>query len=350
MDQHDYRKINAITHKDAYSLPRIDDTLDTLSGAQWFSTVDLLSGYWQVEVAEDKLKTAFATREGLYELNVMPFGLCNTPATFQRLMDFVLAGVQWMQRLVHLDDVIIIGRDFEEHLYNLSTVLQKLREAGLRLKPSKCSFCRASVSYLGHVVSRGGVSTDPEKTVKVTEWPTPTSVQEAQQFLGLASYYRRFVHNFAEIAKPLHRLTEHGREFFWTLECETAFATLKNRLSSAPILSFSDFSKPFLLDTDASQEGIGAVLSQISDGNEQVIAYASRTLSKAEQKYSVTRKELLAVVMFTNHFRPYLLGRNFALPLGLKFCLADRSQLSDLAAQLQGARGTTGMDRKTTRI
>ena len=128
----DYRKINAITHKDAYPLPRIDDTLDTLSGAQWFSTVDLLSGYWQVEVAEeDKLKTAFATREGLYEFNVMPFGLCNAPATFQRLMDLVLAGVQWMQCLVYLDDVIIIGRDFEEHLYNLSTVLQKLREAGL---------------------------------------------------------------------------------------------------------------------------------------------------------------------------------------------------------------------------
>ena len=310
----DYRKINAITHKDAYPLPRIDDTLDTLSGAQWFSTVDLLSGYWQVEVAEeDKPKTAFATREGLYEFNVMPFGLCNAPATFQRLMDLVLAGVQWTQCLVYLDDVIIIGRDFEEHLYNLSTVLQKLREAGLRLKPSKCSFCRASVSYLGHVVSRGGVSTDPEKTAKVTKWPTPTSVQEVQQFLGLASYYRRFVRNFAEIAKPLHRLTERGRKFFWTLECETAFATLKNRLSSAPILSFPDFSKPFLLDTDASQEGIGAVLSQISDGNEQVIAYASRTLSKAERKYSVTRKELLAVVTFTNHFRPYLLGRNFAL-------------------------------------
>lgn len=310
----DYRKINAITHKDAYPLPRIDDTLDTLSGAQWFSTLDLLSGYWQVEVAEeDKPKTAFATREGLYEFNVMPFGLCNAPATFQRLMDLVLAGVQWTQCLVYLDDVIVIGRDFEEHLHNLSVVLQKLKEAGLRLKPRKCSFCRESVSYLGHIVSREGVSTDPEKTAKVTSWPTPTSVQAVQQFLGLASYYRRFVRNFAEIAKPLHRLTERGRDFTWTVECETAFATLKYRLSSAPILSFPDFSKPFILDTDASQEGIGAVLSQICEGNEQVIAYASRTLSKAERKYSVTRKELLAVVVFTKHFRPYLLGRNFAL-------------------------------------
>ena len=154
-------------------------------------------------------------------------------------MDLVLAGVQWTQCLVYLDDVIIIGRDFEEHLQNLSTILQKLREAGLRLKPSKCSFCQESVSYLGHIVSREGVSTDPEKTAKVTRWPTPTSVQEVQQFLGLASYYRRFVRNFAEIAKPLHRLTERGREFVWTLECETAFRHLKEPSiqRSNPILS-----------------------------------------------------------------------------------------------------------------
>jgi len=165
----DYRKVNSITHKDAYPLPQIDDTLDTLSGSQWFSTVDLLSGYWQVEVAEeDKPKTAFTTCEGLYEFNVMPFGLCNAPATFQRLMDLVLAGIQWSQCLVYLDDVIIIGKDFEEHLYNLSSVLQKLREAGLRLKPSKCSFCQESVSYLGHIVPREGITTDPEKTAKVT--------------------------------------------------------------------------------------------------------------------------------------------------------------------------------------
>ena len=132
-----------------------------------------------MEVAEDKPKTAFATREGLYEFNVMPFGVCNAPATFQRFMDLVLAGVQWTQCLVYLDDVIIVGRDFEEHLQNLSTVLQKLREAGLQLKPSKCSFCQESVSYLGHIVSREGVSTDPEKTAKVTRWPTPTSFQAA---------------------------------------------------------------------------------------------------------------------------------------------------------------------------
>ena len=184
----DYRKLNMVTRKDAYPLPRIDDTLDTLSGSQWFSTLDLLSGYWQVELAgKDREKTAFVTQDGLFEFKVIPFGLCNAPATFQRLMDLVLAGVQWSQCLVYLDDIIVIGKSFEEHLRNLSSVLQRLREANLRLKPKKCFFCRKQVAYLGHVVSSGGVATDPEKTSKVSDWPIPTTVIEVQQFLGLAS-------------------------------------------------------------------------------------------------------------------------------------------------------------------
>ena len=247
--------------------------MDTLSGSQWFSTLDLRSGYWQVEVAEeDRQKTAFATPEGgLFEFKVMPFGLCNAPATFQRLMDLLLAGLQWSQCLVYLDDIIVPGQSFHEHLTNLAAVLKRIKGAGLRLKPSKCVLCREAVSYLGHIVSRSGVATDPEKTAKVATWPTPRSVQEVQQFLGLASYYRRFVKQFAEIAKPLYRLTERGRQFRWTMECATAFAMLKSRLTSTPILAFPDSTKPFLLDTDASQEGIGAVLSQECDGNEVVI-------------------------------------------------------------------------------
>ena len=310
----DYRKLNAITRKDAYPLPRIDDTLDTLSGSQWFSTLDLLSGYWQVEVAEgDRDKTAFATQSGLFEFKVMPFGLCNAPATFQRLMDLVLAGVQWSHCLVYMDDIIVVGRSFKDHLQNLSVVLQRLKDANLRLKPAKCSFCKTKVSYLGHIVSRHGVATDPEKTNKVSKWPTPTTISEVQKFLGLASYYRRFVKSYATIASPLHRLTERGRQFNWTSECATAFASLKQKLTNAPILAFPDFTQPFLLDTDASHFGIGAVLSQVIAGKEKVIAYASRTLSKAERKYCVTRKELLAMVIFIQHFRPYLLGRQFTL-------------------------------------
>ena len=311
----DYRKVNALTTKDAYPLPRIDETLDTLSGAKWFSTLDLISGYWQVEIEEcDREKTAFCTSEGLYQFNVMPFGLCNAPATFQRLMDTVLAGLQWDHCLVYLDDIIVVGRTFEEHLTALRLVLERLERAGLKLKPTKCHLCQSEVQYLGHVVSAQGVAVDPSKTDRVRNWPKPQNKLAVQQFLGLASYYRRFVPNFATIAQPLHRLTEKTVPFVWNEGCQHAFEKLKEKLTTTPILAFPDFSCTFLLDTDASDYGIGAVLSQVAtDGGERVIAYASRVLSKPERNYCVTRRELLAVVYFTDHFRQYLLGRQFSL-------------------------------------
>ena len=311
----DYRKLNDVTRKDAYPLPRIDATLDTLHGSKWFSTLDLCSGYWQVEVAEeDRAKTAFCTTEGLFQFRVMPFGLCNAPATFQRLMDLVLSGLQWGECLVYLDDVIVLGRTFDEHLHNLCLVLQRFREAGLRLKPSKCCFFRTRVHYLGHVISRDGIATDPAKTEKVLSWPTPTSKREVQQFLGFAGYYRRFVRDFSAITRPLHRLTERTASFKWTEECQRAFDELRQKLCSAPVLAFPDFSRQFILDTDASDVGIGGVLSQVDDhGNERVIAFGSRSLSKPERRYCVTRRELLAVVEFTSEYRPYLVGRRFVL-------------------------------------
>ena len=311
----DYRKINSITRRDAYPLPRVDDTLDTLGGSEWFTTLDLLSGYWQVQLnKDDQEKTAFATREGLFEFKVMPFGLMNGPATFQRLMDLVLAGLQWSHCLVYLDDVIILGKNFQKHLTNIQQVLQRMREAGLKVKPSKCELFRRVVCFLGHIISEKGIATDPAKTEKVASWPTPTNCRHVQQFLGFASYYRRFVQNFATIAKPLHRLTEKNSRFKWTEECQHAFDILREKLIYPPVLVFPDFSKEFILDTDASNSGIGAVLSQIQqDGSERVVAYASRVLTKAERKYSVTRKELLAVVVFISYFRQYLLGRSFLL-------------------------------------
>jgi len=307
--------VNSVTHKDAYPLPRVDDTLDTLSGSNWFSTIDLKSGYWQVEMApEDREKTAFCTREGLFEFNVMPFGLCNAPATFQRLMDCVLAGLQWSSCLVYIDDVIIIGRSFDEHLHHLQQVFDRLKSAGLKIQPSKCHFLQREVNFLGHIVSSTGVSPDPSKTSKIKDWPVPQSVQEVQQFLGLANYYRRFIKNFATIAKPLHQTTERKKPFQWTPECEQAFTQLKTCLTTAPILAMPDWTKPFIVDTDASETGIGAVLSQCdSNGNEQVIAYASRLLTKPERNYCVTRKELLAVVTFLSHFRHYLIGVPFTI-------------------------------------
>ena len=224
-----------------------------LAGSQWFSTLDLLSGYWQVEIEEaDRPKTAFCTTEGLYQFRVMPFGLCNAPATFQRLMDLVLSGLQWSQCRVYLDDIIVLGRTFNEHLGNLQAVLQRLRQAGLKLKPSKCAFFKHEVKYLGHVISTSGVAPDPSKIEKVANWPVPISMKAVQQFVGLASYYRRFIENFAQIAKPLHRLTERNSKFVWTKKCQNSFEELRQRLTSAPILAHPDFSRPFILDMDAS--------------------------------------------------------------------------------------------------
>ncbi|KRZ81808.1 Retrovirus-related Pol polyprotein from transposon, partial [Trichinella sp. T8] len=227
----DYRRLNAITRVDAQPLPRIDDTLDALAGSQWFSTLDLASGYWQVEVAEpDREKTAFSTPMGLFQFRVMPFGLCNAPATFQRLMENALRGLTFKGCLVYLDDIIVYGRTEEEHLERLEGVLSRLQSVGLKIKPEKCQLMRQSVRYLGHIVTQHGVSTDPEKTAAVQEWPTPRCVREVRQFLGLASYYRRFVRNFAGVANPLHALTKKGEKWRWGPKEEEAFARLKDAL------------------------------------------------------------------------------------------------------------------------
>ena len=308
----DYRCLNDVTVKDAYPLPRIDESLDQLAGSKWFSCLDLSAGYWQVEVEpEDRQKTAFITRRGLFEFNVMPFGLCNAPATFERLMELVLSGLHWQICLIYLDDIIIFGKTFSEMIKNLDMVLERFAQAGLKLKSQKCQLFKKEVDFLGHVINEQGVHTNPQKIECVKNWPLPKNITELRSFLGLCSYYRRFIANFSHVAKPLTRLTEKDQKFNWTTECSEAFDRLKHMLVTAPILAHPDFTKPFILDTDASNHAIGAVLSQKVGNREKVIAYASRTLSKSERKYCVTRKELLALVYFVKYFRHYLYGQKF---------------------------------------
>ncbi|GFW67792.1 hypothetical protein TNCV_3871231 [Trichonephila clavipes] len=274
----DYRKLNDVTKKDSYPLPRIDDTLDTLSGHKWFSTLDLKSGYWQVEIHPED-------REKQHSLPAKDYGSSKSCR----------------------------GRTFEEHLQNIRKVLSKLSDANLKLNPSKCKFFQKEVNYLGHIISAEGVRTDPEKVSAVKNWKRPENLRELRSFLGLCTYYRKFVKGFSNIARPLHKLTESKQKFQWTKECEDSFLQLKEALTSSPILIYPQPDKPFILDTDASNESVGAVLSQEIDGQERVVAYWSKCLSKPERNYCVTRKELLAIVKAIEHFHHYLYGQKFLL-------------------------------------
>lgn len=310
----DYRKLNELTLRDAYPLPKIEECLDTLEGSAVFSTLDLQSGYWQIEVHEpDRCKTAFITKYGLYEYVRMPFGLCNAPSTFQRAMEVVLRGLQWQNLLVYLDDVIVLGKGVDDSLDNLAAVFERMQQYGLKLKPTKCHLLQDEVLFLGHVVSGRGISPNPDLLVAVRDWSPPTCLTELQAFLGLCNYYRRFVRSFSEICTPLHELQGKGVEFHWGERQQRAFEELKSRLMAAPILSYPTPTGQFLLDTDASNVCVGAVLSQLQDGEEKVIAYGSAHLQSPQQRYCVTRRELLAVVRFTRQYRHYLLGRSFVL-------------------------------------
>ena len=310
----DYRKLNDVTIKDSYPLPKITDCLDALSEGRFFSAFDLRSGYFQVMMDEkDKEKTSFVTRSGLYQFKVLPFGVTNGPATFQRLMDITMTGLNYQICLVYLDDIIVMSKDIDQHLDRLVMIFDRLRSSGLKLKPSKCKLLRKRLPFLGHIVTDFGNETDPEKIQAIAEWPTPTSVTEVRSFVGLCSYYRRFVKDFAAIAGPLHALTGKNARFCWTDACQTAFEELRRRLVNSPIVAMPQNEGQFRLDTDASNEAIGAVLSQVQDGEERVVAYASRLLTQQEKNYCVTRRELLAVVYFVKHFRPYLLGRKFMI-------------------------------------
>ena len=344
----DYRRLNAKTVKDAYPLPRIQESFDALQGASWFSTLDLASGFNQVAVEEeDKAKTAFITPFGLFEYNRMPFGLCNAPASFARLMQACLNEQIFQILLVYLDDILIYSQTFEEHLNRLEMVLARLQKHGLKLKLEKCNFLKRKVTYLGHEVSGDGISPEPQKVAAVKEWPVPTTVKELRTFLGFASYHRRFIDSFAKIAGPLHQLVNESLHELktikklskpftakWNIECQQAFDTLRKKLTTAPVLGYADYTKPFIVETDASHDGLGAVLSQEQDGKRRVIAYASRRLRPPEknmQNYSSRKLELLALKWaVTEKFRSYLLGSEFMI-------YTDNNPLSHLQTAKLGA-------------
>ena len=317
----DYRTLNSKTIKDAHALPRIDETLDALIGARYFSSLDLKAGYWQVPLKEsDKPKTAFTAGPlGFWEFNSLPFGLANAPACFQRLMTIAMGDLHLKECLLYLDDIIIFSKSFPEHLERLNSVFQRLHDAGLKLKASKCHFLQEQVKYLGHIVSQDGITTDPEKVSAVQNWPVPSSVKQLRGFLGFVGFYRRFIQNFSRTAQPLHDLLkkpppESPRSFFWSSIHQMAFDSLKQSLCTAPVLAFADFQRPFIVHTDASSNGLGAILYQEQNGQERPIAFASRSLSPSEKNYPAHKQEFLALKWaISDKFRDYLLHSNFVV-------------------------------------
>lgn len=310
----DFRALNEKTLGDAYPLPNITDILDQLGSAKYFSIFDLASGFHQIPMSEhDAHKTAFSTPYGHYEFERMPFGLKNAPATFQRLMDRVLSGLQGIELFVYLDDIVIYASSLTEHNRKFNKLAERLRNANLRLQPDKCEFLRKEVSYLGHTISEQGIKPDPNKISAVKNFPRPKNAKNIKQFLGLAGYYRRFLPKFSNTVKPLTALLQKDQVFKWQEPQENAFVTLRDQLCEEPILQHPDFTRPFVLTTDASGYAIGGILSQGELGKDKPIAYASRLLNKAEQNYSTIEKESLAIVYCTNHFRPYLYGNRFTI-------------------------------------
>ena len=311
----DYRNINKVTKFVNYPLPRIDDALNSLGGAKYFTCLDLRSGYFQIEMdPQDMHKTAFATTHGLYEFTRMPQGLQNSAPTFQRAMECMLTGLQYESVIVYLDDLIVFGSSIDEHNGRLEEVLKRLEKANLKLAPKKCHFLKAKVQYLGHIVSRDGIKPDPEKVRAICDYPRPANTTELKSFNGLTSYYRKFIRNFAQIASPLNRLLEKNNEFVWNQDCEHAFTSLKRIIAEDITLAFPNFTRKFRVTTDASSIAICAALSQIQDNDaERPVSFISRTLSKTERKWSTIEREAFAMVWALEQFRCYLYGQKFEL-------------------------------------
>lgn len=311
----DYRRLNRVTRKDAYPLPYMSTILDKLRNAKYLSSLDIKSAYWQVPVAKESREyTAFTIPgRGLYQFKRMPFGLCNSPATFQRLLDSVLGPELEPHVFVYLDDVVVVTETFEKHLEILKEIFERFMRAKLTVSEEKCFFCRPELRYLGYVVDHLGLHVDPDKVKAILNIPSPKNTTEVRRIIGIASWYRRFIPAFATLVAPMTALLSKNKKWLWSEECEQSFQQIKSALVSAPILTCPDFNLPFMVQTDASSFGIGAVLSQQHKDGEHVICYISRSLTRQERNYSTVERELLSVVYAVEKLRPYLEGYKFTV-------------------------------------
>jgi hypothetical protein len=311
----DYRALNAVTMKDVYPLPRVDETLEAVFDSRRFTSLDLHAGYWQLAVAqEDRPKTAFTTRRGLFQFYRMPSGLCNAPSTFQRLMACGLRGLTWVCCLVYLDDVIIFSKSsVSRHVVELVVVLARLSAAGLSLKASKYSFAATKMEYRGHDLTTEGIQPTTRLVKAVADFPRPTDAAGVRRLVALAGYYRRFMPSFGARMSPMTTLLRKTSEWKWESEQEEAFQWAKALLSRKPVLIYPDYRLPFKLTTDASNAGLGAVLSQDQGHGDQPVAYASKVNNPTVAKYSISELECLAVVWAVRLFRSHLYGRKFVI-------------------------------------
>jgi len=324
----DYRKLNSITIGDAFPMLNINEILDQLGRAKYFSYLDMASGYHQVPLhPKDQEKTAFSTNQGHFQFQRMSFGLKEAPSTFQHLVNRVLMGIKGFQTFVYLDDVLVIASSIQKHKERLREVFDRLRQYNLKLQPSKCEFMRREVNYQRHIISEEGIKPDPKKTSCLTNFPVLHNPSEVKSFLGLAGYYRKFFKDFSQISKPLTTLLKKEVRFEWTDMCQHSFETLKGALTTEPIEKTTpgDFNRPFLITTDSA---IWAVLSQGRVGLNLPISYISKTLNKAEANYNTTERELLAIVWTIKQFRHYIFGHKFYIvtnhrPLTWLFSVAD---------------------------
>lgn len=307
----DYRKLNDVTISDKFPIPLMDDILSKLGNSMYFTTIDLAKGFHQIEICEQDIeKTAFSTNNMHYEFLRMPFGLKNAPATFQRLMNNILSDYIGKICYVYLDDIIIFSTSLREHITSIRKIFQRLKEANLKIQPDKCAFLKKHTDFLGHIISTDGIKPNPDKLKAINNYRIPKTPKEIKRFLGLVGYYRKFIKDFARIAKPMTSFLKQNSKV--NINCPKyieAFETLKTLIINPPILKYPDFSKTFTLTTDASNYAIGAVLSQ----SDHPISFASRTLNDHETRYSTIEKELLAIIWATKYFRPYLYGRKFII-------------------------------------